>query len=97
MITFQWNLTKANTNLKKHGISFEEAKSVFYDEFATQFYDENHSDLEEDRFLLLGISSYLNVLLVCYSEHDSDEVIRIISARKATKNERKHYLKGDSQ
>ena len=91
MIAFEWNQAKATANLKKHGISFEEAKSVFYDECAIQFYDESHSELEEDRFLLLGLSHSLNVLLVCYSERDSDDVIRIISARKATKNERKHY------
>lgn len=91
MITFEWNPAKATVNLKKHGISFEEAKSVFHDERAIQFYDESHSELEEDRFLLLGLSNYLNVLLVCYSERNSDEVIRIISARKATRNERQHY------
>ena len=96
MIAFEWNPAKAKANLKKHGISFEEAKSVFYDECAIQFYDESHSELEEDRFLLLGLSNYLNVLLVCYSERDSDDVIRIISARNATKNERKHY-QGDSR
>ncbi len=91
MIAFEWNPAKATANLKKHGISFEEAKSVFYDEGAIQFYDESHSELGEDRFLLLGLSNYLNVLLVCYFESDSDEVIRIISARKATRIERQHY------
>ncbi len=91
MISLEWNPAKATANLKKHGISFEEAKSVFYDEGAIQFYDESHSELGEDRFFLLGLSNYLNVLLVCYFESDSDEVIRIISARKATRNERQHY------
>ena len=55
MIEFEWNEEKALKNIKKHGVSFEEASSVFYDDFAVQFYDKKHSELEEDRFLLLGL------------------------------------------
>lgn len=90
MIEFEWNTSKAASNLKKHGVSFEEAKSVFYDEFALQFYDEGHSE-DEDRFLMLGLSRDSNILLVCHCERDSGHIIRIISARKATKNECKYY------
>ena len=62
MIKFDWDPAKAAANLKKHGVSFEEAQTVFYDEFAVQFYDESHSS-EEDRFLLLGMSSGANSYL----------------------------------
>ncbi len=91
MIKFEWDLPKAASNKKKHGISFEEAKSVFYDEFAVQFYDSDSSEPEEDRFVMLGLSSEARVLIVCHCERDSGNTIRIISARKATKNERKFY------
>ena len=91
MIKFEWNTAKAALNERKHGISFEEAKSVFYDEFAIQFYDSDNSELEEDRFLMLGLSSESRILLVCHCERDSGNTIRIISARKATKTERKFY------
>ena len=91
MIKFEWDFAKAASNERKHGISFEEAKSVFYDEFAIQFYDPENSELEEDRFLLLGLSSAARLLLVCHCERDSGNTIRIISARKATKTEGKFY------
>ena len=91
MIEFEWDKAKATSNKKKHGINFEEAKSVFYDEFALQFYDSDDSDLNEDRFLMLGKSSESRVLIVCHCERNSGNTIRIISARKATKNERKFY------
>ena len=94
MIKFEWNPSKAQSNLKKHGVSFEEAQSIFYDESAIQFYDEDNSE-SEDRFIMLGISNGLNVLTVCHCERQDGEVIRIISARKATKNEREFY-EGDS-
>ena len=94
MIKFEWDEEKALKNIKKHGISFEEASSVFYDDFAVQFYDVDHSQLEEDRFLILGISNSSRLLMVCHCEKESGEVLRIISARKATKNEQKFY-KGD--
>jgi len=77
-------------NQKKHGICFEEAKSVFYDEFAVQFYDNEHSQAEH-RFLMLGFSCESRMLLVCHCERDSGDTIRIISARKATKSESIDY------
>lgn len=90
MIDFEWDSTKAAANLKKHGISFEEAQSIFYDEFAVQFFDEDHSS-DEERFLLLGMSTGAKLLLVCHCERDAGHVIRIISARKATKRESAFY------
>ncbi|MEI7796206.1 MAG: BrnT family toxin [Methylococcaceae bacterium] len=90
MIKFAWDSQKATSNFKKHGVSFEEAKSVFYDDFAIQFYDEPHSQ-NEDRFLMLGLSSQSRLLLICHCERDSGHSIRIISARQATKEESKHY------
>jgi len=93
MIKFEWDLPKAVANLKKHQVSFEEAKSVFYDEFAVQFFDEGHSS-DEDRFLLLGMSSSAKLLIVCHCEREHGEVIRIISARKATKRESSFYQGG---
>jgi len=86
MIKFEWDATKAAANQKKHSVSFEEAKSVFYDEFAVQFYDEGHSG-----FLMLGFSCESRMLLVCHCERESGNTIRIISARKATKRECCHY------
>ncbi len=89
-IHFEWNKKKNEANLKKHGISFEEAKSVFYDQNAIEFFDEEHSH-DEQRFLLLGFSDKLRLLLICHCFRKSDSRIRIISARKATKNESKYY------
>lgn len=88
---FVWDLKKSDSNLKKHGVSFKEALSVFYDENGRELYDPNHSELEEDRFLFIGISSRLRLLLVCYCYRENDFTIRIISARKATKNESTIY------
>lgn len=93
MIRFEWYPPKAATNLRKHRVSFEEARSVFYDEFAIQFFDDEHSS-DEDRFLLLGLSSESRLLIVCHCERESGEVIRIISARKATKRESAFYQGG---
>ena len=90
MIKFAWDLAKAVANLRKHGVSFEEAQSVFYDEFAVQFYDDGHSG-DEERFLLLGMSTGASLLLVCHCERDSGSTIRIISARKATRRESTFY------
>ncbi|MBB1088625.1 BrnT family toxin [Lysobacter sp. SG-8] len=90
MITFEWNQTKAASNLRKHGVSFEEAQTVFRDEFAVQFFD-GDDDSGEDRFLMLGMSRDANLLLVCHCERSSGDVIRIISARKATRRESTHY------
>ena len=89
MIKFIWDTKKAEANIRKHNISFAEAKSVFYDEFAIQFFDDAHS-ASEDRFIMLGMSHESRVLLVCHCERDG-ATIRIISARKATKSERKFY------
>ena len=89
-IRFEWDPDKAKLNFEKHGVTFEEAESVFYDEQAIQFYDDEHSEWE-DRFLMLGLSVKLNLLLVCHCFREKDSVIRIISARKATKAESKHY------
>jgi len=91
MIEFEWDPAKAAINEKKHGVSFEEAKSVFFDEFAVQFYDSSNSELEEDRFLILGQSTESRMLMICHCEKETGNVLRIISARKATKNERKFY------
>ena len=89
-ISFVWDSAKAAENQRRHGVSFEEARSVFYDENARFQHDPDHSD-SEDRFILLGLSSKLRLLLVCHSYRENDEVIRIISVRKATPNERKQY------
>jgi uncharacterized protein len=90
MIKFEWDTAKANLNKKKHGVSFEEAQSVFYDEFAVQFFDDESSELE-DRFLMLGFSDEARLLIVCHCERNQGNIIRIISARKATKIEGKYY------
>ncbi|MDR0835880.1 MAG: BrnT family toxin [Tannerella sp.] len=90
MIKFEWDPAKATANIKKHGVSFEEARSVFYDEFAVQFFDEEHST-SEDRFLLLGMSTGVRLLLVCHCEREAGDIIRTISARKATKTESTFY------
>ena len=90
MIRFEWDPLKAAANLKKHSISFEEAQSTFYDEFAVQFYDDEHST-SEDRFLLLGLSSKARLLLVSHCEQGAGNIIRIISARKATNRESAFY------
>ena len=90
MIKFDWDPAKASSNARKHGVSFEEARSSFYDEFAVQFFDEENS-VDEDRFLLLGMSSRARLLLVCHCERASGNLIRTISARKATKRESAFY------
>ena len=95
MITFEWHEAKDRANQKKHGVSFEEAKSVFFDEYAVQFYDEEHSS-EEERFIMLGMSNESRVLIVCHCERERGETIRIISARKATMKERGFYPRGAS-
>jgi len=87
---FEWDPVKAAANVKKHKISFDLAKSVFYDEYAVQFFDDEHS-LDEDRFLMLGMSSDARLLLMCHCEKEGGAVIRIISARKATERETQYY------
>lgn len=91
MIRFDWDPSKARTNARKHGVSFEEAQSVFYDEFAVQFFDDEHSSAEEERFLMLGMSSNARLLIVCHCERAAGNFIRIISARRATKRESAFY------
>lgn len=90
MIKFEWNSAKAASNKKKHDVSFEEAQSVFYDEHAIQFYDPEHSK-SEDRFILLGTSFKLNTLVVCHCFRREETIVRIISARKADKEEERDY------
>ena len=89
-IRFEWDARKASANKKKHGISFEEARTVFFDENAKLIDDPDHSE-EEDRFVLLGVSSSLKVMLVCHCYREEGNVVRIISARKASTLESKQY------
>lgn len=91
-IAFSWDRNKSISNKKKHGVSFEEAQSVFYDENAVEFYDPDTT--KEDRFLMLGLSIKLRILVVCHCLKDEGSTIRIISARKATRSEAKHYKGG---
>jgi uncharacterized protein len=89
-LRFEWDDRKAAANLKKHKVSFEEAKTVFVDECAKLIDDPDHSE-DEDRFVLLGLSSALRLLLVCHCYRGDGGVIRIISARKAIATEAKSY------
>ena len=89
-IKFEWDGIKNRENQRKHKVSFEEAKSVFYDDKARLILDTDHSE-KEDRFILLGWSDKLRILIVVHSYQEKHEVIRIISARKATKKETKFY------
>jgi hypothetical protein len=90
MIRFEWDDTKNRINRRKHGVSFEEAQSVFFDDAALEYSDPDHST-DEDRFLMLGRSYLLRILVVCHCHRVSESVIRIISARKATPKERRAY------
>jgi uncharacterized DUF497 family protein len=89
-LRFEWDAEKAASNAVKHGVTFEDAKSVFADERARLIDDPNHSG-EEERFILLGLSSTLRLLVVCHCYRSEDGVVRIISARKATKAESLFY------
>lgn len=91
-IQFEWDENKNQINQCKHGVSFSEAKTVFYDEEALVIDDPEHSE-QEDRFIILGLSNKANLLIVCHCYRESDTVIRLISARKATKTESKYYGK----
>ena len=93
---FEWNPDKAKINFEKHKVSFEEAQTVFYDEQALLIADPDHSDSEEDRFVIIGRSKKLHLLVVCHCYRESDEVIRIISARKATAKESGEYKKTEA-
>ena len=90
-LRFEWDAQKNEINKKKHRISFEEARSVFYDDAALVIDDPEHSE-EEDRFIILGMSTQANLLVVCHCYRASDTVIRIISARKATRTESRFYF-----
>ena len=89
-INFVWDEEKNKVNIKSHKISFQEAKTVFFDPNAKVIHDPDHS-IEEDRFIILGLSKTLNILVVCHCYREKEEIIRIFSARKATKTECKQY------
>ena len=89
-LRFEWDEKKAELNLEKHGVNFEEAKTVFYDDAALIIVDPDNSK-QEDRFVILGFSANARILVVCHRYCDDDGVIRIISDRKATRNEASHY------
>ncbi len=89
-LRFEWDERKDRSNAKKHGVGFEEARMAFYDEHAVQFFDPEHSE-DENRFILLGMSFKLRVVVVCHCYRESELVIRLISARKADKSEEQDY------
>ncbi len=89
-LRFEWDPSKSIANRRKHGITFEEARTVFYDEHARLIDDPDHSG-DEDRFILLGVSASLRLLVVCHCYRSAGSVIRLISARKATKAEARFY------
>ncbi len=91
-LIFEWDDAKNKNNLKKHGVSFEDAQTIFFDDNAIEFDDPDYS-LDEERYLLLGFSQSLKILAVCHCYRDSESIIRIISARKATKKEQKAYYR----
>ena len=90
---FEWDENKNIVNIKKHGLGFAEASSVFYDDNAILFDDPDQSD-DEERFLLIGMSISTRVLIVSHCYRSKGDVIRIISARKATKSEANYYIQG---
>jgi uncharacterized DUF497 family protein len=90
VLHFEWDDRKNAQNRRKHGISFEEARTVFFDERALLIADPDHSEREE-RFILLGLSSALRTLVVCHCYRREDDVIRLISARRADRQERARY------
>lgn len=87
---FEWDEAKEKTNRRKHGVSFEEAQTAFCDEHAVQFFDPDHSE-DEDRFILLGMSFKLRVIVVCHCFRESETVVRLFSARRADKGEEREY------
>jgi hypothetical protein len=89
-IHFAWDEAKNRQNIRRHRVSFEEARSVFFDENARLINDPDHS-MDEDRFIMLGISQRMRLLLVCHCYREDDEQIRIISARKALPLEERQY------
>jgi len=95
-LRFEWDAAKDRANQKKHGVSFEEAQSVFLDDNARLIDDPDHS-VDEERFILIGISSRPRTLVVCHCLRQRGNVIRIISARKADRSERSIYSKGTAK
>ena len=95
-LEFEWDPRKDRANQRKHRVAFGEARSVFFDEGALVASDPDHSD-GEDRFLIIGFSIRARMLLVCFCERRSGNVIRIISARKATRKEQDQYRQGRLQ
>lgn len=91
-LIFEWDDRKNASNKRKHGVSFEDAQTVFFDENAIEFDDPDHS-IQEERFILLGLSQRLKVLVVCHCHRSDESKIRIISARKATKKEQTVYFR----
>ncbi len=89
-IRFTWDEKKNRSNQRKHGVSLEEARTAFFDENAKVYFDPDHS-ADEDRFILLGIGARLRVLVVCHCYREGESVIRIISARKADRQEKEDY------
>ena len=89
-VEFEWDILKTNVNIQKHGVSFEEAITVFDDDNALLISDLKHSS-QEERFIIIGLSSSIRVLYVCHCYRDPKNTIRIISARTATKSEEKYY------
>ena len=89
-LQFEWDERKKKANIKKHGVSFDEARTIFCDENAIQFFDPDHSE-DEDRFILLGMSFKLRILVVCHCFRKSETVVRIISAKKADRDEENEY------
>jgi len=90
MYEFEWDDQKEQVNIRKHGLDFSEASTVFYDDNARIIGDPDHS-VDEDRFIILGLSTSMKVLVVCHCYRESETIIRIFSARKATKSEEKGY------
>ena len=95
-LRFVWDSRKARENARKHGVTFEEAQTVFLDDHAVLILDPDHS-ADEDRFVLLGISARLRILVVCHCYRESDSEIRLISARKADRKERRQYSEGSQR
>ena len=90
VIRFEWDERKSRENQRKHGVSFDEARTVFFDQQAVEFYNDAYGEIE-DRFLLLGVSAKLRILMICHCLREKGNVIRFLSARKATKHEQRDY------
>jgi uncharacterized protein len=90
-LRIEWDAAKARANLRKHGISFDEAETAFSDDYALLLSDPDHSTIDEERLILIGMSAALRVLVVVHCERDNGNIIRLISARRATRSERAQY------